>query len=273
MMMPLAPYVGQLELPDDAVIWRFMPTDRFRDLVTSQELYFRRADLYDDETEGVPPDEYVAAVFGLNLYDINDQQRLNDNLGHLAQFRESCYVSCWYHLQDEPLKMWERFAPEGVAVCSRYGLLKAAMDAMLDTTHLGQIRYGTGHLQGSYNTMQFITTKRAKYEDECEVRAFFNVYDPVAGGNRHFDIENRAHPRPLPQYPIHPWVPDCKRRRIDLKALISGFVVSPWASEDVIEDVRIWVKATRHSCPVERSTLATSFTPTLEELRAMPGIG
>jgi hypothetical protein len=270
--MPLAPYVGQLELPDEAVIWRFMPIDRFRDLVTSQELYFRRADLFgDDKNEGVPPEEYVAAVFGLNLYDLNDRQALNGHLGNLAQFRESCYVSCWYHLEEEPLRMWERFAPEGIAVCSRYGLLKAAMDAVLDMTHLGQIRYGTRHLGGGYNTMQFITTKRTQYEDEREVRAFFNVYDPVAGGNRHIDINDRRHPASLPEYPVNPWVPDCKRRRIDLKALITGFVVSPWASEEVLGDVRIWVNVTGHSCPVERSKLASPLTPTLEQLRAIRG--
>jgi hypothetical protein len=44
--MPVQPYVNQLEPQKDAVIWRFMDMPKFRDLMASEELYFRRADLF-----------------------------------------------------------------------------------------------------------------------------------------------------------------------------------------------------------------------------------
>jgi hypothetical protein len=50
--MPIEPYVTRLEASDDAVIWRFMDLRNFRDLMASEELYFRRADLFTDSSEG-----------------------------------------------------------------------------------------------------------------------------------------------------------------------------------------------------------------------------
>jgi hypothetical protein len=42
--MPLLPYVICLEPVDDAAIWRHLDLRKFRDLIASEELYFRRAD-------------------------------------------------------------------------------------------------------------------------------------------------------------------------------------------------------------------------------------
>lgn len=50
--MPLLPYVNRLEPVDDAAIWRYLDLRKFRDLIASEELYFRRADLFTDKSEG-----------------------------------------------------------------------------------------------------------------------------------------------------------------------------------------------------------------------------
>jgi hypothetical protein len=44
--MLVEPNATLLEASDDAVIWRFMDLRKFRDLMASEELYFRRADLF-----------------------------------------------------------------------------------------------------------------------------------------------------------------------------------------------------------------------------------
>jgi len=130
--MPIIPYVNQLEPNEDAVIWRFMDLFKFRDLMASEELYFRRADLFTDESEGLPPEQYAMRVLGLDPYDIRDRVKLNDHLGFLAQNRESYYISCWHLYRQETLDMWDQYGDDGVAVCSRYGLLKSALDGLLD---------------------------------------------------------------------------------------------------------------------------------------------
>ena len=47
-----------------------MDLRKFRDLMASEELYFRRADLFTDKSEGLPPEDYATRVLGLNPYDI-----------------------------------------------------------------------------------------------------------------------------------------------------------------------------------------------------------
>ena len=54
--MPVGSYFSQVEPEPGDAIWRFMELSKFRDLMASEELYFRRADLFDDKTEGIPPE-------------------------------------------------------------------------------------------------------------------------------------------------------------------------------------------------------------------------
>jgi hypothetical protein len=154
----------------------------------------------------------------------------------------------------------------GVAISSRYELLKAALDGLLDEAHLGLVQYGTDHLRNTFNALEFITTKQSKYAADREVRAFLTAYDPLASGNRHFDLNNFPHPEPLDMNPRHSWVPDCKRRRIDLGSLITNVVVSPWAEPDAVEEIALWVK--HKGLPVSDSDLRGGRTPTLAEFKA-----
>lgn len=88
----------------------------------------------------------------------------------------------------------------------------------------------------------------------------------VAGGNRHIGLDNSVHPKPLPVNPLHSWVPDCKRRRIDLRALVRGVVISPWAEPDVVDEINLWIE--RKTFPgAVRSRLTGVHTPTLDEFR------
>ena len=76
--------------------------------------------------------------------------------------------------REETCKMWEGYAAEGgVAICSRYRLLKSALALMNDRAFIGLVRYGAAHLIGQrYNLFRLITTKRIQYEDKREVHAF-----------------------------------------------------------------------------------------------------
>lgn len=148
--------------------------------------------------------------------------------------------------------MWKEYGEEGVAICSRYRLLKAALDAMSDRAYLGLVRYGSKHLPG-WNLFRFITTKRMMYEDEQEVRAFLWIGDPFAGINRHFDSENRAHPRPLTPPPDR--VLKGQRRQVDLQALVTEIVVTPWASAALLDEINHLARKNGHAIPVQPSEL------------------
>ena len=267
--MPIEPYWSQVEPAKDAELWRFMDLRKFRDLMASEELYFRQADLYPDTSEGIPPEEYALGVLGLDRYDIADNVKLNNHLGSIAQHREAFYISCWYLYGEghEKLDIWETYGHDSVAVCTRYELLHDALNGLHDDAHLGRVQYGSDHLTDRFNALEFITTKQCKYAHECEVRAIITSFDPLCSGNRHIDLDNFPHARPLAINPRNSWIPDSKRRRIDMRTLITDVVISPWAEPDAVEEVGLWLHSKQFSTLAKRSKFTNPNTPTLAEFR------
>ena len=253
--MGVETYPEQLEPENqDAVIWRFLDLPKLRDLIETSEIYFCRADLFADEREGLPPEDYLA-TFGLHPFDVNDRRELINHIGSVAQFREGFYVNCWYLFRGETCQMWKEHGTEGVAITSQYKRLKSALNAMSDRAYIGQVRYGAQHLLGkTANIFRYITTKRSKYAHEQEVRAFLWVPHAHAGINRHIDGENRLHPLPLTHPPPH--VSKGERRRVDLQALVTSIVVSPWASPTTLDEINQSVRNKGDKIPVQQSGLS-----------------
>lgn len=248
-------YPDQLEPENqEAEIWRFLNLPKFLDLIQTSELYFCRADLFADEQEGLPPEEYLA-TFGLHPLDINDRRELINHIGSDAQFREGFYVNCWYLFREETLQMWKEYGTEGVAITSQYKLLKSALAALSDRAYIGRVRYGPQHLMGkSANIFRYITTKRSKYAHEREVRAFLWNPETNAGINRHIDTEGRVHPRPLTPPP--PNVAKGEKRRVDLQTLVKSVVVSPWASPNTLDAITQSIRDRGYKIPIQPSGLS-----------------
>jgi hypothetical protein len=148
--------------------------------------------------------------------------------------------------------MWKEYGADGVAVSSRYSLLKSALGSCDGRAYLGLVRYGSKHLTG-WNIQRFITTKRERYAHEREVRAAFWAPDDFAGINRHFDEKNIAHPRPLTEPPDR--VPKFLRRKIDLNTLLSEIVVTPRAADATVASVEQMTRDGGWSIPVRPSSL------------------
>ena len=88
--MAIETYPDQLEPTNrEVVIWRFMKIARFADLMKTSELYFCRADLFNDEHEGLPPEKYLCYSLRLNRLLLWDRRELDHQLGALAQFRKN----------------------------------------------------------------------------------------------------------------------------------------------------------------------------------------
>jgi len=123
-----------------------------------------------------------------------------------------------------------------------------------------------------YNLIRFLYTKRRCFVKEQEPRVVLQCYDPMAGGNRHYDLNNFVHREPLDELnPLHEWVHECKRRRIDLKALVTEVRLSPSASNQELDEVNLWVKTKNIPCTVTQSDLTSPLAPTLDELRKIGG--
>ncbi|HLW80710.1 MAG TPA: hypothetical protein VKS20_01585 [Candidatus Acidoferrales bacterium] len=251
--MPVETYPDQLEPSDhNAVIWRFMDISKFTDLMGTGELYFCRADLFQDKSEGLPPENYLPSP-DLHPLDIADRRKIDDSIGCVAQFREAFYVNCWHLFREETWEMWEHYGKDGVAICSNYRVLKASLDAMHDRAFIGLVRYGSRHMTG-WNLFRFIMTKRAEFAGEREVRAFLWIIDPHAGINRHIDADNGVHDRPLTPPPDR--VLKRYRRKVDVQELVSAVVVSPRASGKTFGEIDELIKSKGYVIPVLASALA-----------------
>jgi hypothetical protein len=267
--MPVELFVDGAEPANpQAVVCRFLTFSKFVDLVQSSELYFNRADLFpQDDEEGLPPRGYHH-VPGLHPRDIRDQRELNHQIGSVAEDREGFYVSCWYLFDEEHASVWRKYAEDGVAVFSRYHLLKEALASLPDRAFLGLVRYGSAHLTG-WNIIRFITTKREQFAGDREVRAFLWIPDYHAG-TRHFDEQNRPHDRPLTPPPSR--VSKGERRTVDLRHLLTEVVVSPFASDDRLEEVRQLLTSRNLPIPVRSSDLTQyrQLLPWQDALRHHP---
>lgn len=230
---------------DDAVIWRFMPLNRCVELLHTRELYFCRSDKFEDQHEGLPTEEYARPVCA----SMGPGTDLDDTIGNLVQQKEAYFISCWYLFDHETARMWGQYGKDGVAICSRYGLLKAALDAMADRAMLGLVRYSFDHV--GWNILRFITTKRPDFADEREVRAL--IWKPEwAGNNRHIDLDNKFHRKPLTDPPPH--VLPGLRQAVDLQALVEGIVVSPEANPGTPGEIERLVSKLGYIIPVHESS-------------------
>jgi len=267
--MPIVPHTACTEPEPDTIVCRFMDLPKFRDLFANEELYFRRTDLFKeiDPEEALPSAEYVRETHGLLPYDLNDELTLNENLAFARQMSESHYIQCWQIFEGETLDMWARYANgNGVAIFSRFDILKSALNAMLDEVMIGLVRYGNRPTR--YNFINFLFMQGKHFDKERELRAVLTCYDPVGGANRHIDLNGFPHREPLDnENPLHEWVHKCKRRRIDLKTLVSEIRVSPWATATEVDEVNDWMRGKNFSCPVNRSVLTGSLTPSFADYR------
>lgn len=264
--MPVTPFVDEPEPADArASIWRYVEFWKLENLLQTKQLYFCRADKFSDEQEGLPPSEYEH-VLNLCKSDFDDIRERDHAIGSLAQFRQHFYVNCWHLHTEESIAMWRRYGKDGVAIASRYDLLKQVLNPLADNVMVGCIRYGSEHLTG-WNVIRFVTTKRRKYLDEKEVRAMIWVNDAVDGGNRHFDLNNRPHDRPI--YDPPSTLPEGIRREVDVVSLIVEVVVSPFAPSGRLSEVRSLLSASGVVAGVRESSLTHGhiLLPTYGELK------
>ncbi len=213
----------------------------------------------------MPSADYERAR-NLSRHDLNDIRQRDNDIGSLAQFRQGFYVHCWHLHSGETATMWARYGKDGVAIVSRYDLLKRVLAPLPDKVMVGLIRYGTAHLTG-WNTIRFVTTKRESYSAEREVRAMIWLTDSGDDINRHIDLANRPHDRPI--YDPPPTLPEGIRRDIDVASLITEVVVSPFAPADRLGAVRTLLVNAGLAASVCESPLTrySSFIPTDDELK------
>lgn len=250
-------------LADTDVLWRYMPLDKFIDLVSTKTLFFAPLAWYakSDPFEGYLPsvaldvfasisrrfrDEHLQIMEKLfsNVPEARSIEitKLRDDVEGqprqmMALFKNmvSCLmVNCWYRSDHESEGMWGLYSKEGVAVRTSVGALRAALagDVQQPVVHLGAVKYldfsdrnlvASDCVTDDGQLMGMI--KRVAYAHEKEVRMY--VTDD----------------RPPHDLTMH--APASTRIPVNVDALVEGVMVSPLASgalEDAVKTVCRWAK-------------------------------
>ena len=248
----------------EATIWRYQPLNRLADLLKTRQLYFRRADLFEDPSEALPPEH--DDPFALNLLTPEQEQERRNQRGFAACIRQSFYASCWFTSETEDVRMWRKFAyPDGVVVRSTYASLKAVGDAIPTNASIGMIRYGKAHLNPNReNLIEYASTKGWDYRHEKEARLLLWDAAPEETGNRHIDQFGEYHDHVIYPLPVSKGL----RHYVDIPTLITEVLVSPFADESRLVEVSKLVQDAGFSFPVRRSDLTSKAIaiPTVDEL-------
>jgi len=189
---PLEYFTHAPQPPANTLIWRYRPLKYFRDIIQTREFHFTRADrLPQDEDEGIPPEEYIAAVRGLDRFALDLQSTIDNDIGVLAQDREAFFIHCWYLFDDERASVWKDYAfdpdeqEHGVAICSRYDLLCRAATGFEPRPHVGVVNTAPG--TSTATTTSSSSSPRSESSSRaiasCRLRLWH--LHPLAGNNRH----------------------------------------------------------------------------------------
>jgi hypothetical protein len=185
------------EAGDDTVIWRYMPSARYRDLLEGR-LHFAAAHQFGDRFEGAITQAEQARrrqmAEDLSDDEVARERELRGLSEAFGDLRRMTKISCWHARAHENLAMWERYRPEAgyaVAVASTVGALKSSLQPFRlqptygeETIRLGAVRYidYAREEMRDRSTLGVFLHKRVEYSDEREVRALLSLTMAVEFG-------------------------------------------------------------------------------------------
>lgn len=189
--------------PDpDAVLWRYMDTPRFLSMLTSNALWFTRADQFDDQYEGarLPADrsEKHPDLSSIRPELIPVQQGLAD-VG--AILRRQHFMTCWHQNPEESAAMWRAYARRGdaVAVTTTPARLEQALQTAAPTIHGGLVEYKSPHMWDLPSPwVRRFFRKRTSFNYETEYRLVFSRNLYADQSDTDLNVSSSALGTPLP---------------------------------------------------------------------------
>ncbi|MEZ9229590.1 hypothetical protein AB4259_00710 [Vibrio amylolyticus] len=166
-----------MENPDgDTKIWRYMDFTKFVSLISTNNLIFPRADMFDDPYEGVFPLKTIEAVREHNSVDIANQLIVGTEA-----FQKSVFVSCWHMSDFESAAMWDLYlsGTEGVAIQTDVDTLREffkTSELQISTSKIKYLDYDSQVIPAR-NMMYPYVHKRNSFEHEKEFRALISDHD------------------------------------------------------------------------------------------------
>lgn len=185
-------------VPDkDTIIWRFMDFTKFISLISSNTLFFTRADKFEDPFEGAKGLKKNKKKWDKHYLDFIEQAHKNPPEGIdfkltdkqikieskrvLAEMEsggiediKKTFINCWHENEFESEAMWKLYTnnmSEGIAIQTTYGKLYKSLNKnpSIDIGRVNYIDFNTS-FAGVNDSFWY---KRKSFEHEKEVRAIY----------------------------------------------------------------------------------------------------
>lgn len=200
-------------ISDESKIWRYMDLTKFMDLLENKNLFFCRADKFEDKFEGSLP------KFNLEnrkqVYKNLDDKLLNKIAHHRRQIVHNTYINCWHINEVESEAMWKLYAQckEAIAIQSTFKNFKECFNESDKTIHIGKINYVdyNSYWVSERNSFEPFLHKRLSFLHENELRAIVQEFN---SDERGIDLS-----KPLSNFGLN--IP------IKIETLICSIYVSP----------------------------------------------
>lgn len=172
--MPIIPrFSVDPVLKDSRVLRRYLDLSKFIDLLRTQSLYLRRADLFQDKFEGSFTPSLKAAIE--EAYEVNKSDFSYNKFK--KELREGVYINCWSLGLNDNMALWELYGKSetSVAITTTVGHLRKELGAsqLPGTTRLCKVEYIKHWRDPKINIIPYSNIFRYKvvaYDFEREVR-------------------------------------------------------------------------------------------------------
>lgn len=241
-----------------------MDFSKFLYLINRKELYFSRADCFDDKFEGYYTRLLYEISKGISI-EANGESSNKGLYEYTKTIRESAYVSCWMRSQHESMAHWEIYGGKNsVAILTTVGKLKAQLnqgDAKKDIYSL---------LDKEIDVIEYID--HHSIDNELAKHLLLNPKNPLKKKNMAFKFEEEV--RVIYSHLHHPLARNDFTKnlgkgfgiRINPNELIDRIVISPKADDWFFKLVRDLMKDCNGAGLVEWSKLrVTPFSEVFTE--------
>ena len=225
-------------LLDRRVLRRYLDLPKFIDLLRTQSLYLRRADLFQDKFEGSFTPSLKAAIE--EAYNIHKTDFSYEKFK--KELREGVYVNCWSLGVNDNMALWELYGKSdaSVAITTTVGHLRKelATSSLPGTTSVCKVEYIKHWRDPKINIIPYSNVFRYKviaYDFEREVRI---IHDRLEDNFKRSDKETGV------------------LLKVRLNQLLRSIVVSPSAQPWFIDLVKDVTQRYGITTPITKSKLA-----------------
>jgi hypothetical protein len=224
--------VSEERVPDETVIWRYMPFQRFVNILETHKLWFSRPFKFDDRWEGLFPPSYLrrtrqyASENGVSFecFDRDFRRRLR-------RHRYAHFINCWHMGEHESDGMWRLYAKDQKGEDQKAVAIRSTVGDATDCLRphgAGQvIYYDPAHdirsptIFGAHD----ILFKREAFRWEGEFRFWFDDDELMARIEIGQEIDEATL---TPGMLVH----------FDMAKFIQRIVVAPGSPDEFIDEVR-----------------------------------